>query len=172
MVYFELIPSPIGQLLVTANGESLTGLYLENHKGGPAVQPAWRRDPAKFAAAKEQLARYFAGDLESFDLPISLEGTPFQMSVWKLLQEIPYGQTTTYGEIARQLGDPNASRAVGTAVGRNPISIIVPCHRVLGAGGTITGYAGGVERKRALLDLESRQPALSSLKMCHTGFAD
>jgi len=155
MVYYELIPSPIGQLLVTSDGESLTGLYLENHQGGPSISPEWKCDPAKFSAAREQLDGYFAGRRKEFDLPISVTGTKFQKAVWKELLTIPYGGTETYGGLARRLGDPKASRAVGTAVGRNPISIIVPCHRVLGTGGAITGYAGGVDRKRALLDLES-----------------
>jgi len=154
MPYFDLIPSPIGQLLLTSDGGGLTGLYLENHKGGPEVRPSWRREPTRFAEVREQLAGYFAGRRRIFDLALALEGTPFQMSVWKLLQEIPYGRTMTYGELARRIGDANASRAVGTAVGRNPVSIIVPCHRVLGVGGAITGYAGGVDKKRALLDLE------------------
>jgi len=155
MVYYELIPSPIGQLLLTSDGESLTGLYLENHKGGPSIGPAWKRDPSKFSAARDQFDGYFAGIRRAFDLPISLKGTEFQEAVWKQLLTIRHGETVTYGDLARRLGDAKASRAVGTAVGRNPISIIVPCHRVLGIGGAITGYAGGVEKKRMLLDLES-----------------
>lgn len=154
MIYYDFIPSPIGQLLVTSNGDKLTGLYLENHKGGPSIEPSWVRDAERFASVRDQLADYFDGGLTRFDQDLDLEGTEFQRAVWDLLLEIPYGETVSYGYLAKRLGAPHASRAVGAAVGRNPISIIVPCHRVVGSGGAITGYAGGVERKKALLKLE------------------
>ena len=118
------------------------------------------RDDDGLPAAREQLAAYFAGELTVFDLPLDLRGTDFQRRVWAALREIPYGRTRTYGELATALGAPSASRAVGLANGRNPISIVVPCHRVVGASGSLTGYAGGVDRKRALLDLEACRPAV------------
>ncbi len=154
MIYFDTIPSPIGHLLVTSDGVNLTGLYLENHKGGPSIDRNWSQDSSKFGGVKSQLASYFAGNLKKFDVAIRTGGTEFQRAVWKQLDGIPFGETLTYGEIAKRLGDPHASRAVGTAVGRNPVSIIVPCHRVVGSHGAITGYAGGLERKRFLLDHE------------------
>lgn len=156
MIYYDTFDSPIGQLLATSDGENLTGIYMENHSGGPQIAADWQHEPRHFEAVKNQLDDYFAGTRTEFDLPLKLEGTPFQKSVWDELLAIPFGGTTTYGTLARKLGDKNASRAVGTAVGRNPISIIVPCHRVLGAGGAITGYAGGLDRKRTLLDLEAK----------------
>jgi methylated-DNA-[protein]-cysteine S-methyltransferase len=162
MTVYDMIDSPIGQLLVTADDDGLTGIYMENHKGGPAVASDWRRDPSKFREVSEQLRAYFAGELTEFNVPLNLRGTQFQKAVWTQLQTIPFGHTATYGDLAKTLGAPNASRAVGSAVGRNPVSIVVPCHRVLGAGGAITGYAGGVTRKRTLLELESalRSPFL------------
>ena len=156
MTYYNLIESPIGQLLVTSDGQSLTGLYMENHNGGRSISPEWKRDPSKFLDVERQLSAYFKGDLGKFELDLRMEGTEFQESVWELLKAIPFGETTSYGQLARKLGAPNASRAVGAAVGKNPISIIVPCHRVLGSGGAITGFAGGIGRKRHLLDLESK----------------
>ncbi|HVT11301.1 MAG TPA: methylated-DNA--[protein]-cysteine S-methyltransferase [Fimbriimonadaceae bacterium] len=156
MTYYDTFDSPIGTLLATSDGESLTGIYMENHKGGPKIGPGWRREPDRFADIRRQLADYFAGRRQVFDLPLALIGTPFQKQVWDELLAIPFGETTTYGTIARKLGEPNASRAVGAAVGKNPISIVVPCHRVLGSSGAITGFAGGLDRKRRLLDLESK----------------
>ncbi|HWA82291.1 MAG TPA: methylated-DNA--[protein]-cysteine S-methyltransferase [Fimbriimonadaceae bacterium] len=156
MIYYDTFDSPIGTLLATSDGERVTGIYMENHKGGPIIGPEWRRDPGRFAETRRQIGEYFAGRRRAFDLPLALSGTPFQKQVWDELLAIPYGGTTTYGAIAKKLGDPNASRAVGTAVGRNPISIVVPCHRVLGSSGAITGFAGGVDKKRQLLDLESQ----------------
>jgi len=154
VTYYDIIESPVGPLLATGDGESITGIYLENHKGGPAIAAEWSQDPTKFQALRRQLAAYFAGKTTSFDLKLGLKGTEFQQSVWKLLEEIPHGRTVTYGDLAKKLGKPSASRAVGAAVGRNPVSIVVPCHRVLGSDGAITGYAGGVKRKEILLELE------------------
>lgn len=154
MTYYDLIDSPVGQLLITGDGEAVTGIYLENHKGGPAIEESWRRDPSRFTEARDQLAEYFAGTRREFALPLKLDGTAFQKSVWELLKQIPFGETVSYGDLAKTLDAPNASRAVGSAVGRNPVSIVVPCHRVLGSAGAITGYAGGVDRKRILLELE------------------
>lgn len=150
--YWTTTDSPVGTLWLTGDGAALTGLYMER----PALLdlPGWVEDDAPFAAAREQLAAYFAGERQEFDLPLSPVGTPFQQQVWAALRAIPYGETRSYREIAEQLGRPTASRAVGAANGRNPISVIVPCHRVVGSSGVLTGYAWGLERKRALLDLE------------------
>jgi methylated-DNA-[protein]-cysteine S-methyltransferase len=155
MTYYDLIESPIGQLLLTSDGNNLTGIYMENHKGGRSIASDWCRDSNRFDAAREQLGDYFSGKRSSFELPVAFEGgTEFQQAIWAELLAIPFGKTVSYGELARKIGAPKSSRAVGTAVGRNPISVVVPCHRVVGAGGAITGYAGGVARKRQLLELE------------------
>jgi methylated-DNA-[protein]-cysteine S-methyltransferase len=153
-VLFTRIPSIIGPLLLVSDGEALTGLYMESHTYGPAVNPAWIEAERWFRPAREQLDAYFAGSLTQFNVPIAPRGTAFQEAVWRALLAIPYGTTATYAGIAKRLGRPDAVRAVGAANGRNPISIIVPCHRVVGSGGSLVGYAGGLDRKRRLLDLE------------------
>jgi methylated-DNA-[protein]-cysteine S-methyltransferase len=156
------ITSPVGPLTLVAEGGSLTGLYMEQHRHGPGAEGTGvPGDPAEapFAAAARQLAEYFDGRLTVFDLPLDMAGTPFQQRVWAALLDIPYGATATYGQLAADLGNPSASRAVGLANGRNPVSIIVPCHRVVGSDGSLTGYGGGLERKRFLLDLE-RAPSM------------
>jgi methylated-DNA-[protein]-cysteine S-methyltransferase len=153
--YFTTVESPIGELTLTGDGQALTGLYMEHHRHRPPLDPGAVRDPAPFAEARWQLAQYFAGERTAFDLPLAPVGTPFQREVWDALVAIPYGQTISYGELARRVGRPAASRAVGLANGRNPISIVVPCHRVIGASGSLTGYGGGIDRKRFLLALET-----------------
>lgn len=157
MIDYTYFKSPIGPLLLTSDGESLTGLYLSGHKHGPEMGPDWQRadNTALFAKAKAQLSAYFDGRLTEFHLPLSVHGTEFQKQVWEELQKIPYASTLSYGELAQRLGNPKGARAVGLANGRNPISIIVPCHRVIGASGKLTGYGGGLTRKEALLMLES-----------------
>jgi methylated-DNA-[protein]-cysteine S-methyltransferase len=144
--------SPIGDLLLVGDERALRGLHMTPH---PAPRPGWRSASEPFAAAREQLAEYFAGERHEFALPIELDGTPFQQRVWEALRTIPYGETRSYGQIAHQIGRPDRARAVGTANGSNPVSIVVPCHRVIGADGSLTGYGGGLDRKRYLLDLES-----------------
>lgn len=161
--YYTTMDSPLGPLLLTSNGQALTSLTMEQHKHGAAVQPDWLRDDAPFAAVCEQLSAYFANELQCFDLPLQPSGTKFQQQVWQALLAIPFGQTQSYGELARSIGNPKASRAVGLANGRNPISIIIPCHRVIGANGSLTGYGGGIERKRWLLDHESGASAQQAL---------
>ncbi|MFF2653305.1 methylated-DNA--[protein]-cysteine S-methyltransferase [Streptomyces sp. NPDC058045] len=146
--------SPYGPLTLVATDGVLSGVYMTEHRHRPPLETFGHRDERPFAAAAEQLDAYFAGDLKEFDLPLHLDGTPFQHRVWQRLQQIPYGATLSYGELALALGNPKASRAVGLANGRNPVSIIVPCHRVIGAGGSLTGYGGGLDRKRRLLDFE------------------
>ena len=149
-----VVESPLGPLTLRAEDGVLSGLYMTEHRHGPGVDALGVLDPDGLPAVREQLAAYFAGELRVFDVPVAVRGTPFQQRVWAALRQIPYGATTTYGELAAALGTPNAPRAVGLANGRNPVSIVVPCHRVVGASGALTGYGGGVERKRALLDLE------------------
>ncbi len=158
-VYYSYVPSPIGRLLVTAEGTLLTGLYMRGHKGRPAPQPDWRRADEPFDAVRRQLEEYFAGRRQEFDLPWRMAGTSFQQLVWDALVRIPFGTTITYAQLAARIGRPGAARAVGHANSRNPISIIVPCHRVIGADGALAGYAGGLEKKRWLLDLERNASA-------------
>ena len=145
------IPSPIGDLLLDGSEQALRGV----HMSPAAPRPGWRRAREPFANAIEQLDQYFAGERTEFDLELDLRGTQFQKDVWNALLTIPYGETRSYGEIARQIGRPDRARAVGAANGSNPVSIIVPCHRVIGSDGSLTGYGGGLPRKRFLLDLES-----------------
>ncbi|HEX8385907.1 MAG TPA: methylated-DNA--[protein]-cysteine S-methyltransferase [Rubricoccaceae bacterium] len=159
-VLYDHEPSPLGPLLLTSDGEALTGVFMESHRHGPTVGADWVRDAAPFGAVREQLAAYFAGDLREFSLAVRPLGTPFQKAVWTALLGIPYGATESYGALARRLGDPGAVRAVGAANGRNPVSIVIPCHRVVGADGALTGYGGGMENKRRLLALESPQGGL------------
>ncbi|WP_231641352.1 methylated-DNA--[protein]-cysteine S-methyltransferase [Nocardia sp. NRRL S-836] len=148
-------PTPIGELLLLGDGESITGLYmLPDHLYMPSIADDWVRDPGLFGELERQLDAYFAGELKVFDVPLAPRGTPFQLDVWRELSTVPCGVTTTYGAMALAIGKPTASRAVGAANGRNPISIILPCHRVVGANGSLTGYGGGLPRKMRLLDME------------------
>jgi methylated-DNA-[protein]-cysteine S-methyltransferase len=152
--------SPIGPLLLAGDNDALTLIYFQNGRSGPRdPDPEWRERPATFRETTRQLSAYFAGRLRKFELPLRPEGTSFQRSVWDALLRIPYGATTSYGALARDLGKPEASRAVGLANGSNPIPIVIPCHRVIGASGKLTGYGGGLDLKRRLLDLE-RGPGL------------
>lgn len=158
-LYTDCVSSPIGPLQLLSDGELLRGLYMAEHRGGPTPIDLMncRRDGAPFADVKRELEAYFAGTLVEFTTPFSPPaGTPFQRAVWTALSDIPFGATVTYREIARRVGRPTAMRAVGAANGRNPISIIVPCHRVIGAGGSLTGYGGGLDRKQWLLEHEQR----------------
>ncbi len=156
-ILFTTFESPVGPLLLMSDGQSLIGLHTDSDKHRPAMQPDWieEDEAVPFAEVKAQLRGYFEGRLSEFDLPLAPQGTEFQEGVWKELCGIPYGETISYAELARRIGNPNASRAVGMANSRNPISIIVPCHRVIGADNSLTGYAGGLERKRMLLAHEA-----------------
>ena len=148
--------SPLGTMLLAASDRGLAGVWFVGQRHGPDSS-GWREEPQHpvLREAVAQLAAYFAGERTGFDLPLDLQaGTAFQRSVWDALRSIPRGGTTSYAELARRVGKPQAARAIGAAVGRNPVSIVVPCHRVLGTNGTLTGYAGGLERKTALLQLE------------------
>lgn len=145
--------TPIGPLTLVADGDDLVGVYMKMHRHAPepAAFGAVVDDDPLLTRAADQLQEYFAGDRVEFDLPLRPQGTDFQQLVWRALRDIPYGRTWSYGELAQHIGKPSASRAVGLANGRNPISIVIPCHRVIGANGSMTGYGGGIERKRWLL---------------------
>ena len=147
--------SPIGSWLLLSDGQALTGVFPESHRAVPEVTEAWRRDDAFFAGIRDQLTAYFAGRLTDFTVRLGVRGTSFQRRVWAALRDIPAGTTTTYAALASHLGHPAAARAVGSANGRNPLLLIVPCHRVVGAAGAPTGYAGGLELKQWLLDHEA-----------------
>ena len=151
------VATPLGPMLLARTAEGLAGAWFDAQKHHPGpLGAAEAPNDALLQSAAAQLQRYFDGDPAPFELPLDPLGTPFQRAVWAALRQIPRGRTCSYGELARAIGTPLAVRAVGAAIGRNPLSLIVPCHRVVGAGGALTGYAGGVERKRALLALEQR----------------
>ena len=150
------VDSPIGPLLLVRSDVGLVGLYLSPHQGQHGPQQGWVHDDAAFADLTAQLDAYWAGELHAFDLPLDLQGTTFQRRVWAELLRIPYGKTTSYGAIAADLDAPGAARAVGLANGRNPVSVVVPCHRVIGSTGALTGYGGGLPNKRFLLTHEAQ----------------
>ena len=165
---FTRLPSPLGELVLTASDAALTGVVFPIRRHGPAPeeQPGWLEDDGRgpagtvLARARQQLSEYFARTRTTFDLPLAPTGTPFQRRVWDALRAIPYGTTTSYGELARRLDGASATRAVGAANGKNPIPIIVPCHRVVGSRGELTGFGGGLDRKRWLLEHEGVALAL------------
>ena len=161
---YRIIESPVGFVTIAGDDDTITGVRMEDQAHPPAGLEDWEPDERAFQRVVDQLEAYFAGELTDFDVTLRLEGTEFQRRVWAGLLEIPYGETISYGELATRIGQPTASRAVGLANGRNPVSIIVPCHRVIGASGALTGYGGGLDRKRTLLDLERahREPQLIS----------
>ena len=153
-IFYWISPSPVGRLLLVGNPDGLQALQFQDGAHPLDIQPSWTHSRQPFRAVLEQLEEYFDGSRTRFQLTLNLQGTPFQRHVWKALQRIPYGRTVSYGEIAQQVGSPRASRAVGAANGRNPVSIIVPCHRVIGSNGKLVGYGGGLPIKTALLALE------------------
>ena len=150
-----VVDSPVGALTLVARDGVLAGLYMDLQRHRPLDEMFGAPDPTPFTEALSQLKEYFAGQRTDFDVAVTLAGTPFQRTVWAALREIPYGETESYGQLAERIGRPGAARAVGLANGRNPIGIIVPCHRVVGAAGTLTGYGGGLARKQYLLNLEA-----------------
>jgi methylated-DNA-[protein]-cysteine S-methyltransferase len=152
---YTTIESPIGGLLAVGDRQALRGLYMQEGRAPISVRADWERADDAFDDLRAQLDDYFAGRRREFDLQLAMRGSPFQRRVWHALREIPYGETVSYGELARRIDVPSASRAVGVANSQNPVCVIVPCHRVIGADGSLTGYAGGLERKRLLLDLEA-----------------
>jgi len=164
MRYYECYDSPQGQMLLVADGERLSGVYFDGQKYVAHIAPGWRRDACHppLRQAKRELTEYFGGERKRFEVAIAPEGTPFQRSVWKAISSVGFGETITYGELADRAGCPGSARAAGAATGRNPIGVIVPCHRIVGANGSLTGYAGGLDKKRALLAFESQNPELFS----------
>jgi methylated-DNA-[protein]-cysteine S-methyltransferase len=161
-ILYTTMASPIGELLLVGDGSTVSGLYMQDGRKPKRIAAGWMESAAPFADVRAQLQEYFAGERTTFDVPLAPQGAPFELEVWHALEEIPYGETVSYGEIARRVGQPGAARAVGTANGRNPIAVIVPCHRVIGADGSLTGYGGGLERKRLLLELELGQGRLGA----------
>lgn len=153
-MYYNHMDSPIGRLLLAGEEDGISLISFPTGSRARAAEPGWRRNPAPFAEAERQLGAYFAGELTEFVLPLAPQGTPFQLSVWQALCRIPYGETVSYGAIAQAIGRPSASRAVGAANGANPLPIVVPCHRVIGSTGKLTGFGGGLDTKAALLGLE------------------
>lgn len=155
-VRYGLVESPVGPLLIARKKEGFASIWFQSGQGVLRADPGWIEDPKAVTEAARQLEEYFGGLRMEFDLPLAPKGTPFQRKVWKALLRIRYGETVSYGDVARWIGMPNASRAVGAANGRNPLPIVVPCHRVIGSGGKLTGYGGGLEVKQTLLALERR----------------
>jgi methylated-DNA-[protein]-cysteine S-methyltransferase len=153
-VYFTFIDSPVGQLLLTLEGDHLTNVCMNQQKRKVELERAWKNDHPRFHAIEKQFEEYFRGARQSFDIPMLPRGTDFQLSVWNELQRIPYGATISYGELARRISNPKAVRAVGLANGQNRLPIVIPCHRVIGANGSLTGFGGGIENKSILLNLE------------------
>jgi len=152
--------SPIGELLLAGDGEALEVLHMQDGRSRARVGVGWTRSDEAFARVRAQLAEYFDCRRRSFDVPLNPAGSEFELSVWRALRDIPHGETVSYGEIGARIGRPDSARAVGVANARNPIAVIIPCHRVIGADGSLTGYGGGLERKRLLLDLEAGVLAL------------
>jgi methylated-DNA-[protein]-cysteine S-methyltransferase len=163
------IDSPIGELTLVARDDVLSGVYFPGHWHMPAPEVFGTLSERGLEQAREQLGEYFAGERTEFDLETVIVGDEFQERVWELIDRIPYGQTTTYGEMAQELGDPALARGVGGAVGRNPLSIVTPCHRVVGKDGKLTGYAGGLDRKRFLLELEGAGEQVEAEQLSLTG---
>lgn len=154
---YDFYDSPRGRMLLVANDEGLCGAYFDGQKYLPPIGADWRQDARNvfLQQAKRELKEYFAGRRQRFEVALAPEGTPFQRSVWQVIFKVGFGKTISYGELARRAGSPGSARAAGAATGRNPVSVIVPCHRIVGSNGSLTGYAGGLDRKRALLALEA-----------------
>jgi methylated-DNA-[protein]-cysteine S-methyltransferase len=161
---YGYIDSALGRMVVRGDGQFVTGLFMPHHKAWHGPDASWRLAEEPFSTIRQQLAEYFAGQRQQFTVPLRLAGTPFQRRVWQEQVRIPFGTTISYAQLAQRIGNPTASRAVGHANGRNPVAILVPCHRVIGADGKLTGYAGGIDRKQWLLDLEHRA---TMAQCCH-----
>src|SRR5258708_1385756 len=159
-VYYTTYESPVGPLLLAGDTQALRGVNFDSSKHATSPQPGWKQNRAAFGEVIRQLQAYFRGELKKFDLTLAMEGTDFQLRVWNALPAIPYGETISYAQLADRIGNPKAVRAVGLANGSNPIPIIVPCHRVIGSDGSLTGFGGGVAPKKMLLELESKQLSL------------
>ncbi len=161
-IYYAYLDTPVGRLLLAGTARELRRIEFPRGGAGRKPERGWVEDPQHFTETARQLRDYFNGRLRKFDLPLNPEGTPFQQSVWRALRHIPYGATRSYGEIAAAIGKPRAVRAVGAANGRNPLPIVIPCHRVIGGDGSLTGFGGGLDVKRALLELEASHAGKSS----------
>ncbi|HKV62251.1 MAG TPA: methylated-DNA--[protein]-cysteine S-methyltransferase [Candidatus Acidoferrum sp.] len=159
-VYYTRFESPVGPLLLAGDAKALRLVSFEGGKRSVPAQSGWKQNRAAFAEVIRQLQAYFRGELQEFDLPLAMEGTAFQLRVWNELRAIPYGETISYAQLAGRIGNPKAIRAVGSANGSNPIPIIVPCHRVIGSDGSLTGFGGGLPTKKMLLELENKQLSL------------
>jgi methylated-DNA-[protein]-cysteine S-methyltransferase len=159
-VYYTTFDSPVGPLLLAGDSNALMRVSFESSKHSAVPQTGWKQNRAAFAEVIRQLQAYFRGELRVFDVPLAMEGTEFQLRVWNALRAIPYGETISYAQLAERIGNPKAVRAVGLANGSNPIPIIVPCHRVIGSDGSLTGFGGGLSTKKKLLELESKQLTL------------
>jgi methylated-DNA-[protein]-cysteine S-methyltransferase len=159
-VFYATFESPVGPLLLAGDSNVLRLVSFETSKHSAPPRPDWKQNVAAFAEVIRQLRAYFGGELKEFDLPLAMEGTEFQIRVWNALRTIPYGETISYAQLARHIGNPKAVRAVGLANGSNPIPIIVPCHRVIGSDGSLTGFGGGLSTKRKFLELENKQMSL------------
>lgn len=155
-IWYDYLSTPIGKLLLATDAQGLREVWFETGKHRKQPDPSWQHDPLRLAFARKQLEEYFGGTRTVFDLPLHPIGTPFQVAVWRALANIPYGTTISYGEMARRIGQPQAVRAVGAANGRNPLPIVLPCHRVIGADGSLTGFGGGLPTKRYLLAMEDQ----------------
>ncbi len=156
-VFYTTIESPVGPLLLAGDSSAVRLVSFVSSKRSALPQVSWKQDRAPFAEVIRQLRAYFRGELKKFNLPLAMEGTDFQLRVWNALRAIPYGETVSYAQLAERIGNPKAVRAVGSANGSNPIPIIIPCHRVVGSNGSLTGFGGGLSTKRKLLELESKQ---------------
>ena len=156
VIYFDRMASPLGDMVLASDGDALSGAWFDGQRHQPAIGPAWQRrqDLSILRRAAAEFAEYFAGERTEFDLPLAPIGTPFQRDVWHAIADVPFGRTIAYRELAARAGRPGSIRAAGAATGRNPLSIVIPCHRIVGADGALTGYAGGLPRKRSLLELE------------------
>jgi methylated-DNA-[protein]-cysteine S-methyltransferase len=159
-VFYTTFESPVGSLLLAGDSKALRLVSFESSKLAARPRPDWKENRAAFAEVIRQLRAYFGGELKEFDVPLAMEGTEFQLRVWNALRAIPYGETISYAQLARRIGNPKAVRAVGLANGSNPIPIIVPCHRVIGSDGSLTGFGGGLSTKKKLLELETKQMRL------------
>ena len=159
-VFYTTFESPVGPLLLAGDSNALRLVSFESSKHAAPPRPDWNQNGAAFAEVIRQLQAYFRGELEEFDVPLAMEGTEFQIRVWNALRTIPYGETISYAQLARRIGNPKAVRAVGLANGSNPLPIIVPCHRVIGSDGSLTGFGGGLSTKKKLLELENKQMRL------------
>ena len=164
IVHFGFVDTPLGRLRLTAVREGLTGIGFDGDRYARPLDPAWVHDPEYPAVRKaaSQLSAYFALERRVFDLPLAPAGTPFQHAVWRAIATVPAGATISYAQLAQRAGHARSARAVGAATGRNPLAIVVPCHRIIGADGSLTGYASGLERKRALLELEQKGARMRS----------